>query len=106
MEFINRETEIKYLNGLWAENKAHLVIVYGKRRVGKTAIIKEFLKNKKSIYFLADKITEQENIKLLSQKIGDYFNDSFLKERGFNSWLQIFEYLKKKNDDSRLYLPC
>lgn len=98
MEFINRETELKYLNGLWAENKAHLVIIYGKRRVGKTSIIKEFLKNKESIYFLADKITEQENIKLLSQKIGDYFNDSFIKERGFSDWYQIFDYLKKKNE--------
>lgn len=98
MEFVNRESELKALNEWWRQDKAHLVIIYGKRRIGKTCLIKEFIKNKKSIYFLADKVTEQEILKLLSQKIGVYFDDKLIRERGFGNWYQIFDYIKNKNE--------
>ena len=56
MKFIDREKELKALNSWWKENRAHLIILYGKRRIGKTELIKQFIKNKPSIYFLADKV--------------------------------------------------
>ncbi|MBI4653101.1 ATP-binding protein [Candidatus Kuenenbacteria bacterium] len=60
MQFINRDIELKSLNKKWQEKKPHFFIIYGKRRVGKTELIKQFLESKDSIYFLADKRNEKE----------------------------------------------
>ncbi|KKQ34377.1 MAG: hypothetical protein US52_C0061G0006 [candidate division WS6 bacterium GW2011_GWA2_37_6] len=53
--FVNRIFEIKSLEKLYKQNQAQLVIIYGKRRVGKTELIKKFITGKKGIYFLSDK---------------------------------------------------
>ena len=97
MRFINRAEELKSLNAKWKESKPHFVIIYGKRRVGKTELIKQFIKDKPSIYFLADKRTELEQLKELGRIMGDFFEDSLLKDRGFSGWLEVFKYLKEKN---------
>ncbi len=97
MRFINRAEELKSLNAKWKENKPHFVIIYGKRRVGKTELIKQFIKDKPSIYFLADKRTELEQLKELGRIMGDFFKDSLLKDRGFTEWIEVFKYLKERN---------
>ena len=52
MKFVNRESELNFLNEKWLEESAQLVIIYGKRRVGKTEISIQFAKDKPHIYFL------------------------------------------------------
>ena len=44
MPFVNREQELKMLNEKWQSNVAQFFIIYGKRRVGKTELIKQFIK--------------------------------------------------------------
>lgn len=95
-KFINRKIELDSLNKKWQENKSHLIIVYGKRRVGKTELIKQFIKNKPSVYFLADKTTSAEQLKELGWLMGSHFHDSILKQQGFPSWIEVFKYLKEK----------
>ena len=95
MKFINRETELKALNDKWAKNSSQLVIIYGKRRVGKTELIKQFIKGKVAVYFLADKRTGLEQLRELGRIVGDMFKDDILKDRGFENWLEVFTYLKK-----------
>ncbi len=96
MKFINRETELKALRDKWAKGESQLIIVYGKRRVGKTELIKQFIKGKEAVYFLADKRTPLEQLRELGQIIGDMFNDDMLKSHGFENWLEVFNYIKKR----------
>ncbi|MBI2996167.1 MAG: ATP-binding protein [Candidatus Melainabacteria bacterium] len=96
MNFINRKSELETLSKKWDEKKPHFFIVYGKRRVGKTELIKQFIKNKNGIYFLSDKRTEIEQLKELSNIIAEHYNDSFLRSRGFSNWLEIFSYIKER----------
>ena len=98
MKFVDRNWELEFLEKKYRENKTQLVVIYGKRRVGKTELIKQFSKGKPHIYFLADKTSEHDQLKDLSQKVASFFKDSFLKERGFENWLQVFSYLKEKGD--------
>ena len=49
--FIGREKELGNLNRLYASDKFEFAVIYGRRRVGKTAIINEFTKEKPSICF-------------------------------------------------------
>ena len=51
--FICRKREMDGLDRLYKSDKFQCVIMYGRRRVGKTALISEFIKNKDAIYFTA-----------------------------------------------------
>ncbi len=95
MKLINRTEELKVLEGYWKEGtSSHLVIIYGKRRVGKTTLIHGFAQGKPVIYFLADKTTERENLKQLGKRVGEFFQDPLLVKNGFHDWYEVFEYLK------------
>ncbi len=94
--FSNRESELEFLNESYGDSKAQFVVVYGKRRVGKTELVKQFFKNVRHIYFLADKAPEKEQLRLLSEKVGLLYKDEFLLSRGFGNWHEFFRYIKDK----------
>lgn len=50
--FIGREKELHVLDKLYKSNQFEFVVIYGRRRVGKTALINQFIGDKKSIYFM------------------------------------------------------
>ena len=70
--FYCREQELNKLNKRYDAGKFECVVIYGRRRVGKTALINEFCKNKKTIYFSALNTTSQENLQTLSKAIHLY----------------------------------
>jgi len=45
MAFINRERELEALEKFWQGKEAQLIVIYGKRRIGKTELIKQFCKD-------------------------------------------------------------
>ncbi|MEW6233019.1 MAG: ATP-binding protein [Chloroflexota bacterium] len=96
MRFINRTEPLAFLNREYAECRAKFIAIYGKRRVGKTELVKQFFADKPHIYFLADKTSAFDQLKTLSAKMGEFFRDTFVAERGFGNWEQVFAYLKNK----------
>ncbi|MDW7760045.1 MAG: ATP-binding protein [Acidobacteriota bacterium] len=97
MEFINRETELAFLEGCWREESAGLVVLWGKRRVGKTELVKRFVEGKPHIYFLAETTGPKEQLLRFSRAVGRFFSEPLLETRGFTDWEEIFVYLRKKN---------
>ena len=95
MKFVNRKEELDILNRFYEEDTFQFIPIYGRRRIGKTRLIQEFIKGKQALYFLADSVAEQEQLKNIGREVGDFFSDTFLIERGFADWYQLFEYLKK-----------
>ena len=59
--FYCREEELRKLNKRYQGDQFECVVIYGRRRVGKTALINEFCNDKKTIYFSALNATSQEN---------------------------------------------
>ena len=55
-KFVIREREFAFLDEQFATGDRHLVVLYGRRRVGKTALVTEFLERqaRENVYFLAD----------------------------------------------------
>lgn len=94
MKFINRKKELAQLNEKWKSGNSQLFIIYGKRRVGKTELIKQFGKGKPFIYYLADKRNQTEQLKELGRIAGEFFNDIILAKRGFADWIEAFQYFK------------
>ncbi|MDR0221887.1 MAG: ATP-binding protein [Lachnospiraceae bacterium] len=68
--FVGREKELASLNERYANHKYECAVIYGRRRVGKTEqLIKEFVKDKKHIFFSAVEGTERRNLDILSNSI-------------------------------------
>ena len=93
--FVDRVDELRVLEERYESDRAEFVVIYGKRRIGKTALILRFLENRNGIYLLARETSEMENLKRFSQKIAEHFNDSFLLKNPFRSWDAFFEYLSR-----------
>ena len=75
--FYCREYELNDLNKRYDKGLFECAIIYGRRRVGKTALINEFCKGKDVIFFSALNATSQENLEELSKAIYEvnYFGE-------------------------------
>jgi len=98
MDFVDREIELSFLRRADQENRSQFIVIYGKRRVGKTALVKEFSKDRPHVYFLADKAPDRDQLSQLSEKVALHFQDDFLLSRGFGSWYDFFKYIKAKGE--------
>ena len=67
--FIGRKTELQQLNTLYKQDKFQCVIIYGRRRVGKTTLINEFIKDKDAVYFTGIESTAKDNLEIFSRSI-------------------------------------
>ncbi|MCD4780030.1 MAG: hypothetical protein K8S27_05700, partial [Candidatus Omnitrophica bacterium] len=47
MKFVNRTRELEFLQRKYNSKEAELIIIYGRRRIGKTELLNEFAKDKR-----------------------------------------------------------
>lgn len=102
--FANRVKELKLLNDEYSSSKFSFTVLYGRRRVGKTTLLKEFIKDKPSIYFLAT--LENFNVVLNRFKdiVAEFLQDSLLKSLELTDIKQLFKYLSNKKFDKKLII--
>lgn len=78
--FIGREKELFDLNKRYQSGKFEFAVIYGRRRVGKTTLINEFVNDKESIVYSATETNSKKNLTDLSRSIyalsSDYENTS------------------------------
>lgn len=91
--FVNRKNELSLLRTLSKKDGLRLLIVYGRRRIGKTELLKQFSQNKKHLFFSSDLSSEREQLRQFSQKVYTVTGDSFLKDQTFDSWEAAFRYV-------------
>ncbi len=96
MRFVDRKSELAVMERAFKGVGFQFIPVYGRRRVGKTRLVQEFIEGKEAIYFLADSIAETEQLKSLGRVIGEHFRDTILMDSGFKDWEQVFRYMKEK----------
>ncbi len=76
---IDREEEISLLEEEWKREKGRLIILYGRRRIGKTRLLMEFaktkLKNRNGIFYIAEESSARIQINGVKEKIADFLND-------------------------------
>lgn len=70
--FIGRERELKALEKLYISNKFEFAVIYGRRRVGKTALINRFIGDKSAIYFMGVESNAKQNLENFSKSIIEY----------------------------------
>ncbi|MBF0104605.1 MAG: ATP-binding protein [Deltaproteobacteria bacterium] len=67
--FYNRAKELHDLDSLWQSSKAQLVVVYGRRRVGKSVLLKAWIKNKPGFYWTATATTSERLLQSFSKAL-------------------------------------
>lgn len=99
--FWDREDELAFLDREYRQATSNLVVIYGRRRVGKTRLIQEFLKDKPAIYFLADQQLEVEQHRRFQAALGHFLADPLVSQLEFRDWDTLFRYLEQRADWSR-----
>ncbi|MFW6046564.1 MAG: ATP-binding protein [Candidatus Woesearchaeota archaeon] len=94
LTFTGRNEELDYLNKEAKDDSFKMFPIYGRRRVGKTRLVKEFLKNKNGLYLLSKETSIQENLKRISKDIKSKFNLDY--NLNFETFEDLFEFLKDK----------
>lgn len=67
--FIGRETELRFLKDKYEEKKGQLIVLYGRRRVGKTETLREFCKDKPHIFFSCTQSTDGVQLARFSKQL-------------------------------------
>jgi len=96
MPFVNRREELAFLRERSGGDRFEFVPIYGRRRVGKTRLVQEFLRGIPGMYFMADTVAEQEQLRSIGREVGERFGDTILFESGFKDWPQLFRYLEQR----------
>ena len=97
--FVGREKEISKLNALYESGNFEFAVFYGRRRVGKTTLIKEFIRDKESFYYMAVEGTKSENLSGLSAAV--LSPDSNVS---FSTFEELLCYIDRICDEKRRIL--
>lgn len=99
MKFIGREEQLEKLNNLIDKNGMAFSLIYGRRRVGKSELAKQVLKNcsAKCIYYECKQVAQGSNVRGISDILAETFNLPMLGYRDMESLLEyIFELSKEE----------
>jgi len=91
--FINRHRELTALTRALQQESA-LFVLYGRRRLGKTALLKQFYNQRPHLYFVGDQGPTVHQVQALARRLGEERNDSFLRSASIQSWRDLFAYLR------------
>lgn len=101
--FIGRERELKALNKLYGSSKFEFAVIYGRRRIGKTELIKQFLGDKKAIYFMGIESNAKLNLENFSKNILE-FNTGIRADTSFSNFQAALEYVFQLAENERIIL--
>ena len=102
--FIDRIDELATLENEYNRDNAAFVVIYGRRRVGKTTLINHFCENKNAIYFLATEENEAENRNAFKNLVSEKFNNELLASATLSSWDPIFKLIAEESRKERIVL--
>jgi AAA+ ATPase superfamily predicted ATPase len=94
-KFVDRKEELEFLEERYKTDSSEFIVLYGRRRVGKTELLLKFIENKKGVYLLASTEGDRQNIKDFSKVTGRFIGNEKLGAISFDSWQSFFENLFK-----------
>lgn len=98
--FVGREKEINILTSKINSKGFEFGILYGRRRIGKTKLLQELVKNHNAIYYVANEMGSDHNLQQFSRTVADYFNQPFT----FSSYEDLFMFLGKKSIEEEVVI--
>lgn len=103
-KFINREVELASLQRVFALEGGSMYILYGRRRLGKTTLLRNFTENIPSVYHMADRGTERDAIRLLAQSMAEALGEPTLSSASFDDWYSLFAAFDRVRSNEKICL--
>jgi ATP-binding protein len=100
--FYCREAELRTMNNRYKKDRFECIVIYGRRRVGKTALINEFCKGKPTVYFSALNASSKENLEALSKAIYTCQNPDSTSTPTYRSYEDALEAITGMAMEKRL----
>lgn len=91
--FINREAELAQLEHLYSSDHAELFVLYGRRRVGKTELLRAFCAEKPHVFFIATLSSDSDQLATFSQAIWGMTHTTVPEGFTFPGWEAAFRAL-------------
>jgi len=90
VRFVDREEELEFLERAYRSPAPQLLIIYGRRRIGKTELILRFLRNKPHIYYLADLESGTSQLRRFKRSAELLLRDETFRRAEFGDWEDLF----------------
>jgi len=90
--FIGRKDELEFLKSRYKKNGGQLVVLYGRRRIGKTELLREFCKDMPHVFYSCKECTDDEQLTSFSLRILKNSSMSKYTDR-FTDWEQALKYI-------------
>jgi len=102
--FLNRDDDIRRLLSLWKDKAAQLVVCYGRRRVGKTALLEHFSQKQKILHWIAYRSTSYDLLRDFSKNLFSYTNahEKPNEDFTFGTWKNAFDTLALHAEHKRI----
>ncbi len=91
--FVDRQNELSHLTRLGESARPELLILFGRRRTGKTALLRHFAKGRKCLFYSADLSSEHNQLAQLTENVFQLTHDAFLQTQPFGSWESALRYI-------------
>ncbi len=103
--FIGREKELNYLESLYTSNRFEMLIVHGRRRVGKSYLLSHFARIHKenAVYFTADKSSEKSNVENFCKELNRTLGHGDFT-RAFTQWKEVFSFIDTLETEEKLII--
>ena len=103
IRFIDRKPELRILADEWSSPGAKLIILYGRRRIGKTTLLSEFFSDKNGVFYISEDVYYKLQVDDLRKYLAEFFHDEFLQNATINEWEGLFQYLPKVIDPGKRF---
>lgn len=101
MRFIGREMELKALEDAYEKDDFQMAVIYGRRRIGKTTLLRQFCQGKKSVFFTAIKSTPKRNIDLFGKCVLNALEPE-MRLTSFQSFDALCSFLGEQSKNERV----
>lgn len=101
--FVGRKQELESLNNIYNKSGFGMTVIYGRRRIGKSTLIAEFIKNKKAVFYTASKVGAVRNLELFSDQVISVL-DPTLSDIKFSSVESVFDFITNRLTDEKLII--
>ncbi len=102
--FIGRKSELDTLKSIWERNSFECVLLYGKKYVGKTSLISEFVKGKKTVFFSALSSTGRANLNAFTKALYSCFAPAMHDIPQMHDWDALFSEINAYAHKERVVL--
>ena len=102
--FIGRESELSFLESRFQTQTAQLIVLYGRRRVGKTETLRKFCEGKEHIFYTCTEIPDEQQLAGLSQRLLEKNPVAGRYITSFQSWEQALLSLKELPQEHKTIL--